>query len=138
MVHILLKPGLENFEHYFTSVWDECNCVVVWAFFGIAFLWVDRAKEQIWRLPASRYFSNMSTAISFLPFKTELEFLLVLKFWYNFAFWCLVTAFSYPFYSFSLFSSLLLFLLLPSSHHILKVVFWTCVFFPKFPYFGKC
>ena len=36
---LLLKPGLENFEHYFTSVWDECNCVVVWAFFGIAFLW---------------------------------------------------------------------------------------------------
>jgi len=39
MVHVLLKPGLENFEHYFTSVWNECNCVVVWAFFGIAFLW---------------------------------------------------------------------------------------------------
>ena len=39
MVHILLKPGLENFEHYFTSVWDEYNCAVVWAFFGIAFLW---------------------------------------------------------------------------------------------------
>ena len=38
-VHILLNPGLENFEHYFTSVWDECNCVAVWAFFGIAFLW---------------------------------------------------------------------------------------------------
>ena len=35
----LLKPGLENFEHYFTSMWDECNCAVVWAFFGIAFLW---------------------------------------------------------------------------------------------------
>ena len=39
MVHLLLKPGLENFEHCFTSVWDECSCVVVWAFFGIAFLW---------------------------------------------------------------------------------------------------
>ena len=38
-VHILLKPGLQNFEHYFTSMWDECNCVVVWAFFGITFLW---------------------------------------------------------------------------------------------------
>ena len=38
-VHLLLKPGLENFEHYFTSMWDECNCVVVWALFGIAFLW---------------------------------------------------------------------------------------------------
>ena len=22
-----------------TSMWDACNCVVVWAFFGIAFLW---------------------------------------------------------------------------------------------------
>ena len=30
MVHILLKPGLENFELYFASVWDECNCVVVY------------------------------------------------------------------------------------------------------------
>ena len=39
MVHVLVKPGLENFEHYFASVWDEHNCAVVWAFFGIAFLW---------------------------------------------------------------------------------------------------
>ena len=38
-VYVLLKLGLENFEHSFTSVWDECNCSVVWAFFGIAFLW---------------------------------------------------------------------------------------------------
>ena len=36
-VHILLKPGLENFEHYSASAWDECNCAVV--FFGIVFLW---------------------------------------------------------------------------------------------------
>ena len=36
---VLLKPGLQNFEHYFTSMWDECNCAVVWTFFGIAFLW---------------------------------------------------------------------------------------------------
>ena len=45
-VHVLLKPSVENFEHYFTSVWDECNCVVVWTIFGsvwtlfgIDFLW---------------------------------------------------------------------------------------------------
>ena len=38
-VHILLKTGLENFEYYFVSVWDEWNCTVVWTFFGIAFLW---------------------------------------------------------------------------------------------------
>ena len=39
-VHVLLKPGLENFEHYFTSMCDECNCAVVehslaLPFFGI-------------------------------------------------------------------------------------------------------
>ena len=28
-VHILLKSHLENFEHYFASMGDECNCVVV-------------------------------------------------------------------------------------------------------------
>ena len=44
-VHILLKPGLENFEHFFTSVWDECNCAVVWTFFGFAFLWDWNEKE---------------------------------------------------------------------------------------------
>ena len=38
-VHVLLKPGLENFEHYFASMWDKCNSSVVWAFFDIAFLW---------------------------------------------------------------------------------------------------
>ena len=38
-IQVLLKPGLENIEHYFTSVWVKSNCVVVWTFFGIAFLW---------------------------------------------------------------------------------------------------
>ena len=28
-VHVLFKPGLENFEHYFASVRDECNCAIV-------------------------------------------------------------------------------------------------------------
>ena len=28
-VHVLLKPNLENFEHYFASMRDKCNCVVV-------------------------------------------------------------------------------------------------------------
>ena len=38
IVHVLLRSGLENFKHYFTSMWDECNCAIVWTFFGIAFL----------------------------------------------------------------------------------------------------
>ena len=29
MAYVLLKPGLENFEHYSTNVSDECNCVIV-------------------------------------------------------------------------------------------------------------
>ena len=49
LVHVLLEPCLENFEHYFVSMWDECNCVVVWTFFGIAFLW-DWNKN--WPFPA--------------------------------------------------------------------------------------
>ena len=35
-VHVLLKPSLENFKNYFASLWNECNGVVVWTFFGIA------------------------------------------------------------------------------------------------------
>ena len=29
MVQVLLKPGLENFEHYLASVQDERNCGIV-------------------------------------------------------------------------------------------------------------
>ena len=38
-VHILLKPGLKDFEHYLANMQNERNCMVVWTFFGIAFLW---------------------------------------------------------------------------------------------------
>ena len=39
MAHVFVKAGLEKFEHYFARVWDECNCALLWSFFGIAFLW---------------------------------------------------------------------------------------------------
>ena len=39
LVHVLLKPSLKNFEHGLASMWDECNCAVVWMFLGIALLW---------------------------------------------------------------------------------------------------
>ena len=47
-VNVWLKPGLEKFELYFTSVWDKCNCAVVRAFFGIAFL---RDWNENWPFP---------------------------------------------------------------------------------------
>ena len=29
LVHVLLKPSLESFEHYFAGMGKECNCAVV-------------------------------------------------------------------------------------------------------------
>ena len=85
-VHVLLKPGLENFEHYFASMWDECNCAVVWAFilwhcFSLGLEWkltfsspVATAEFQIcWHiecstLPASSFrIWNRSTGIPSPP-----------------------------------------------------------------------
>ena len=39
LVHVLLKPHLKDFEHYLASMWNECNCVAVWAFFVLVLLW---------------------------------------------------------------------------------------------------
>ena len=52
-VYILLKPSLENFEHYFASVRDECNCVVVWTLFVTASIWdwnENRPFPVLWPL----------------------------------------------------------------------------------------
>ena len=49
-VHVPLKPHLENFEHYLASMGNECNCAVVWTFFGIAFLW---DWNENWPFPSS-------------------------------------------------------------------------------------
>ena len=58
LVHILLKLGLENFEYYFSSMWSECNCAVVWTFFGIALLWdwnENWSSPVLWPLPSFPY-----------------------------------------------------------------------------------
>ena len=33
LVHILQKPSLEDFKHYLASMWNECNCKVVWTWY---------------------------------------------------------------------------------------------------------
>ena len=35
----IVEAWLGELSHYFASMWDECNCVLVLTFFGIAFLW---------------------------------------------------------------------------------------------------
>ena len=62
MVQVLLKPGLENFEHYFASVWDEVNCVVVCTFFGIAFLW---DWNENWPFPVLWPLLSFSTLLAY-------------------------------------------------------------------------
>ena len=39
LVRELLKLSLKDFEHNLASMWNECNCTVVWTFFGVTFLW---------------------------------------------------------------------------------------------------
>ena len=63
-VQRLLKPGLENLEHYFASVWDECNCAVVWAFFGIAFLWELTFSSPVATSEFSKFAGILSAALS--------------------------------------------------------------------------
>ena len=39
LVLIMLKPILKDFENYFASMSDECNCAIDCTFFGIALPW---------------------------------------------------------------------------------------------------
>ena len=41
-VHILLEPDLENFKHYFASVWDVWNCVVLEDSLALPFFEIGR------------------------------------------------------------------------------------------------
>ena len=51
LVHLLLKPSLKDFEHYLASMQNECNCAVVWTFFGNVLLW---DWNENWPLPVLR------------------------------------------------------------------------------------
>ena len=63
-VHVLLT-GLENFEHYFASLWNDCHCVVVWVFFSIIFLWDGNENwpfRVLWPLLSFLKFAGMLSA----------------------------------------------------------------------------
>ena len=62
-VHVLLKPVLENFEHYFANVWDEGNCVAVWTFFGIAFFWDWNENWPVATAEFSKFAGMLSAVI---------------------------------------------------------------------------
>ena len=51
-------------SNYFASMWDECNCAVVWAFFGIAFLWDWNENWLISSPVATAEFSKFAGILS--------------------------------------------------------------------------
>ena len=57
-VRILLKPSLEDFEHYLAIMWNECNCVVVWTFFGTGM------KTDLFQFVATAEFSKFAGLLS--------------------------------------------------------------------------
>ena len=65
LVHVLLKHSLKDFEHYFSSMWDECNCAVVWTFFDIAFLW-NLNENRPFPVPTAEFskFDDILSALS--------------------------------------------------------------------------
>ena len=67
MVHLPLKLGLENFEHYFPSMWDEGNWAVVWTFFGVTFLWdwnENSFSSPVATAELSKFAGTLSAALS--------------------------------------------------------------------------
>ena len=54
LIHVLLKPSLKDFEHNLTGMWNKCNCMVIWTFFGLASLW---DWDENWPFPVLWPFS---------------------------------------------------------------------------------
>ena len=44
-VYVLLKPNLENFEHYFACMRNESNSVVVWTFLVLPFFGIGMKTD---------------------------------------------------------------------------------------------
>ena len=66
-VHVLLKPGLENFEHDFTSMWDECNCAVVsilWHCLSLGLEWKLTFSSPVATAEFSKFAGILSAALS--------------------------------------------------------------------------
>ena len=65
-VHILLKPGLENFEHYFASVWDGCNCgslSILWHCLSLGLEWKLTFSSHVATAEFSKYAGILNAAV---------------------------------------------------------------------------
>ena len=67
-VCILFKPGLENFEHYFASVWDKCNCAsslsILWHCLSLWLEWKLTFSSAVATAEFSKFAGILSAALS--------------------------------------------------------------------------
>ena len=67
-VHILLKPSLENFEHYFTIVWDECNWAgslsILWHCLSVGLEWKLTFSSPVATVEFSKFSGILTAALS--------------------------------------------------------------------------
>ena len=66
-VHILLKPDLENFEHYFASLWDECKlCIslnILWHCLSLGLEWKLTFSSSVATAEFSKFAGILSVAL---------------------------------------------------------------------------
>ena len=63
-VHVLLKPGLKNFEHYFASVWVKCNCAIVWTCHSLGLEWKLTFSSPVATAEFSKFAGILNAALS--------------------------------------------------------------------------
>ena len=62
LVHVMLKPGMQDFKHDLTSMGDEYNCPMVRTFFSTTFLgnWVEDFSSPVATAGSSRFVDIMN------------------------------------------------------------------------------
>ena len=63
MVHVLLKPGLENFEHYFTSMWASSSLSILWHYLSLGLEWKLTLSSPVATAEFSKFTGILSAAL---------------------------------------------------------------------------
>ena len=60
-IHVLLKSSLEDFGHYFASLWNKCNFAVAWALFALK--WKLTFSSSVATAGFSKFVGILSAAL---------------------------------------------------------------------------
>ena len=73
-VHVLLKPGSENFEHYFAGVWDEWKCAmnILWHCLSLGLEWKLTFTSPVATAEFSKFAGLLSSQYHLLGFEIAL------------------------------------------------------------------